>query len=40
MLTRDTLIREARARGGSLPALVIVYMAIVGTMAGTAFAIM
>ncbi|GAB5505849.1 MAG: hypothetical protein Rhirs2KO_10120 [Rhizobiaceae bacterium] len=39
MLTRDTLIREARARGGNLPALILVYAAIVGTMAGTALAI-
>ncbi|WP_274384718.1 hypothetical protein [Oricola indica] len=40
MLTRDDLIREYRNRSGSLPALAIVYLAIVGTMAGTAMAIM
>lgn len=39
MLTRDDLIQEARARGGNLPALILVYGAIVGTMVGTAFAI-
>ena len=40
MLTRDQLIREYRARSGSLPALLLVYLAIVGTMAGTAYAIL
>ena len=39
MLTRDDLIREYKGRGGNLPALIIVYAAIVGTMAGTALAI-
>ena len=39
MITRDTLIREARSRGGNLPALVIFYAAILATLAGTALAI-
>ena len=39
MLTRDTLIREARMRGGNLPALVLVYGVILGTMVGTALVI-
>ena len=39
MLTRDDLIREARTRGGNLPALLLVYMAIIGAMLGSAFAI-
>ncbi|MEM0948064.1 MAG: hypothetical protein AAGK37_11700 [Pseudomonadota bacterium] len=39
MLTRDDLIREARSRGGNLPVLLVVYVAIVATMAGTAMAI-
>ena len=39
MLTRDTLIREARVRGGNLPALLMVYVILLGTMVGTAFAI-
>lgn len=39
MLTRDDLIRENRNRRGSLPALLMVYLIIVGTMAATAFAI-
>ncbi len=39
MLTRDDLIREAKARGGNLPTLLVVYAAIVVTMAGTALAI-
>ena len=40
MLTRDDLIREYRSRSGSLPALVVVYAAIVFTMAGTALSIL
>lgn len=39
MLTRDILIREARTRGGNLPTLVMVYAVLLGTMLGTAFAI-
>lgn len=39
MLTRDNLIREYRARRGTLPALLIVYLILLATMAGTAFAI-
>ena len=39
MMTRDKMIREARMRGGNLPALVLVYGVIVGTMVGTALAI-
>ena len=39
MLTRDQLIREYRNRSGSLPALLLVYGIIVGTMLGTAYAI-
>lgn len=39
MLTRDDLIREYRNRGGSFPALFLVYGIIFGTMAGTALAI-
>ena len=39
MLTRDDLIREARARGGSLPALILVYLVLLGAMAGSALAI-
>lgn len=39
MLTRDDLIREYRARSGTLPALLVVYGAILATMAFTAAAI-
>ena len=39
MMTRDDLIREVRSRGGNLPTLLVVYLAIVATMAGTAMAI-
>lgn len=39
MLTRDDLIREYRSRRGTLPALVLVYGMIVGTMAVTALSI-
>ena len=39
MLTRDTLINEARARGGNLPTFVMVYGVLLGTMVGTALAI-
>lgn len=39
MITRDTLIREARARRGTFPALLVVYLALVATMALTAAAI-
>lgn len=40
MLTRDDLIREYRARGGNLPALLVMYLAIVTTMVGTAAAML
>lgn len=40
MLKRDDLIRDARVRGGNLTTLVLVYLAIVTTMAGTALAIL
>lgn len=40
MLTRDDLIREMRGRSGNLSTLVIVYLAIIGTMVSTAFLIM
>jgi len=40
MLTRDDLIRERRTRGGNLPGLLLVYSVLVGTMAGTALAIL
>lgn len=39
MLTRDDLIREHRARGGSFPALLLLYGVILCVMAGTALAI-
>ena len=39
MLTRDDLIREHRARRGTLPALLVVYLILIATMAGTALAI-
>ena len=39
MLTRDDLIREYRTRRGTLPALLCVYLLLIGTMAATAFAI-
>ena len=39
MISRDTLIREARARGGNLPTLLFVYLVLVATMAGSALAI-
>lgn len=39
MLTRDNLIRENRVRGGTLPALLVVYGALIATMALTALAI-
>lgn len=39
MLTRNDLIRESRARAGTLPGLLVVYGLILLTMAGTAFAI-
>lgn len=39
MLTRDQLIREYRNRSGSLPALLVVYATLVGTMALTAMSI-
>lgn len=38
-MTRDELNRELRARSSSLPALVIVYGIIIGTMAFSALAI-
>ena len=39
MLTRDTLLRQARTRGGNLPAFLVVYVMLLGTMLGTALAI-
>lgn len=39
MLTRDDLIREYNSRSGNLPGLLVFYGVLVGTMAGTAFAI-
>lgn len=36
MMTRDDLIREYNSRSGNLSTLLVVYLAIVGTMAGTA----
>ncbi|MGI9507754.1 MAG: hypothetical protein ACR2QJ_00215 [Geminicoccaceae bacterium] len=39
MLTRDKLIREYRARSGTATGLLIVYAAILATMAVTALAI-
>lgn len=39
MLTRDDLIREARQRGGSLPALLLVYASLIGAMVLSACAI-
>ena len=39
MLTRDKLIREYRARSGTLASLLVVYAAILATMAVTALAI-
>lgn len=39
MLTRDDLIREYRARGATLPALLVVYALLLGTMGATALAI-
>lgn len=39
MMTRDRMIREYNARTGSFPALALVYVAIIATMAGTALAI-
>ena len=39
MLTRDDLIREYRSRSGSLSTFVVVYLAIVATMAATAMLI-
>ncbi|MGF1563436.1 MAG: hypothetical protein ACFB3T_14805 [Geminicoccaceae bacterium] len=39
MLTKDDLIREHRERGGSLPALLLVYALLVGIMAASAYAI-
>ena len=39
MLTRDDLIRETRGRGGNLPALLLVYLVLLGAMAGSALAI-
>ncbi|MEM9343416.1 MAG: hypothetical protein AAGA87_10255 [Pseudomonadota bacterium] len=39
MLTKDQLIREVRARGATLPAVLLVYGLLVATMVGTALAI-
>ncbi len=38
MLTKDQLIREyeMRTRRGNLPGLLLMYLAILGTLAGTA----
>ncbi|MEM9971366.1 MAG: hypothetical protein AAF762_09740 [Pseudomonadota bacterium] len=40
MLTRDDLIRQARVRAGNLPTLLIVYLVLVATMVGSAYAIL
>ncbi|SDK76612.1 hypothetical protein [Aliiruegeria lutimaris] len=40
MLTRDDMIREHRARSGSLPALVLVYSVLLSTLALSASAIL
>ncbi|MEM8787461.1 MAG: hypothetical protein AAGE76_04285 [Pseudomonadota bacterium] len=40
MLTRDDLLKEVKARRGGFPALVIVYLILLGTMAGTAAAML
>jgi len=39
MITRDDLIREYRSRSATFPALLLVYLLIVGTLGLTAFAI-
>lgn len=39
MITRDDLIREAQNRRGTLPALLLVYLTLVGTLLATAYAI-
>lgn len=39
MITRDTLIREHRARGASWPAVVIVYALIIAAMVFSGLAI-
>lgn len=39
MVTRDKLIREYHARRGTFPALLFVYLLIVGTMVTTGLAI-
>lgn len=40
MLTRDDMIREYRSRAGTLPALLLVYGVLVGTMALSASAML
>ncbi|WP_256369752.1 hypothetical protein [Tropicimonas sp. IMCC6043] len=39
MLTRDYMIREYRARAGTLPALLMIYGVLVATLAVSASAI-
>lgn len=39
MITRDNLIREYHARRGTLSALILVYMLLLGTLIVTASAI-
>lgn len=38
-MTRDDLIRELNSKRGNWPALAFVYFALIGTMVGTALAI-
>lgn len=40
MQTRDDLIREARLRGASFPAMLLVYGMLVGALLGSAWAIL
>lgn len=39
MLTRDEVIRDARSRAGTLPAVLVVYGILVATLIGTGMAI-
>lgn len=39
MLTRDEVIRDARSRAGTLPAVFVVYGILVATLIGTGMAI-
>ncbi|MEM9010610.1 MAG: hypothetical protein AAGE18_05235 [Pseudomonadota bacterium] len=40
MLTRDDLLKEARMRRGNFPTLIVVYLVLLGTMIGSAAAIL